>query len=149
MFIKNLIADINPGFSSIDKDQSVRDALSTMAKDGSSAVLVMDKTIPQGIFTERDLVRCHTEFEGQGLEEIKVDAVMTSSLIVSEPEDRIDEAMAMMTKARIRHLPVIEGGTVTCVVSLEDLVRRHVGELTRELHYLKDYISTLQDAVHD
>jgi IMP dehydrogenase len=55
----------------------------------------------------------------------------------------------MMIKAKIRHLPVVSWGQIKGMLCLEDLVKKHVGVLTQELHYLKDYISDLQDAAHD
>jgi IMP dehydrogenase len=75
--------------------------------------------------------------------------MMSQKLIVAEPEDTIEEAMGMMMTARIRHLPVVCEGRVQGLLCLEDLVKNHIKTLTRELHYLKDYISDLQDAAHD
>jgi IMP dehydrogenase len=114
-----------------------------------SALVLMDGEVSQGIFTERDLVRCHIIFPGKNIKDILVKDVMTSKLIVAEPDDTIEDAMKMMIKAKIRHLPVVSDGRIKGMLSLEDLVRKHVGDLTKELHYLKDYISVLQDAGND
>lgn len=149
MMIKNLIEDIKPDCSTIDIGRTVLDALDRMAENGSSAVLVEKNAVPAGIFTERDLIRCHQRFPDKGLGDIPLSSVMTTALIVAETGDTVDEAMAMMVRAKIRHLPVVDKGRICAMVCLEDLVRRRMGELTQELHYLKDYISTLQDAVHD
>jgi IMP dehydrogenase len=74
---------------------------------------------------------------------------MTAKLIVAQPDDLVSSAMAMMIKADIRHLPVVENQRIACMLTISDLVKHHVGELTAELHYLQDYITDLQDAVHD
>lgn len=148
MKIKDVING-NAEFGTVDSNRTVGDALERMTANDTSAVLVMEKKIPVGIFTERDLVRCHTKFPEKPIREIRVDSVMTSSMIVAELEDTVEEAMAMMIRAKIRHLPVVDKDRVCALVCLEDLVGRHVGALSKELHYLKDYISTLQDAIHD
>ncbi|HCY88066.1 MAG TPA: CBS domain-containing protein [Desulfobacteraceae bacterium] len=137
------------GCLSLDRTQTVADALALMS--GASAVIVMDAAAnrPAGIFTERDLVRCHTRFPDKPLSHVVLEQVMTENLIVAEPEDSVDDAMAMMMRGRIRHLPVVENQQITGIIALEDLVKAHVGALTRELHYLKDYITDLQDAAHD
>ena len=57
--------------------------------------------------------------------------------------------MAMMIKADIRHLPVVEDRRIVSMLTISDLVKHHVGELTAELHYLQEYITDLQDAVQD
>ncbi len=58
-------------------------------------------------------------------------------------------ALVVMIKAKIRHLPVLFQGQIKGMLCLEDLAKKHVRVLTQELHYLKDYISDLQDAAHD
>ena len=83
------------------------------------------------------------------MNEILIKDVMTSKLIVAEPGDTVEDAMGMMIKAKIRHLPVVSDGQIKGMLTLEDLVKKHVSVLNKELHYLKDYISDLQDAAHD
>ena len=135
--------------SFIDRDSTVADAMELMADKGLTAVLIgtCDKTF--GIFTSKDLLRCRRDFPARDMLGIRVDEVMTQTLVVAEPKDTVEEAMAMMIKAGIRHLPVVEGRRISSLLGLEDLVRTHVTALTQELHYLKDYISDLQDAAHD
>jgi IMP dehydrogenase len=74
---------------------------------------------------------------------------MTDKLIVAQPDDLVSSAMAMMIKADIRHLPVVEDRQITAMLTISDLVKHHVGELTAELHYLQEYITDLHDAVQD
>jgi len=149
MKIKDLLKDYTGNFHTISQDQTVAMALRLMSGYNVSALLVMTEESSQGIFTERDLVRCHVLFSDKNVNDILIRDVMTSKLIVAEPEDTIEDAMGMMIKAKIRHLPVIFDGQIKEMFSLEDLVKNHVSVLNRELHYLKDYISDLQDATHD
>jgi len=149
MKVKDLLADCSGSFHSIEQDQTVEQALKLMSGYNVSALVVMTDDLSQGIFTERDLVRCHIIFPGKDIKEILIREVMTSKLIVAEPDDTIEDAMGMMIKAKIRHLPVVFEGQIKGMLCLEDLVKKNVKVLTQELHYLKDYISDLQDAAHD
>ena len=149
MKVKDLIKNDTGLFYTVKGNQTVSHALQQMSGYGISAVVVMANEMPVGIFTERDLVRCQILFPKEQTDQVTIDKVMTSKLIVAEQQDSVDAAMAMMIKARIRHLPVVGDKKIIALVALEDLVKAHVGELTQELHYLKDYISDLQDAAHD
>lgn len=149
MQVNDLMKKEKRPFHTIGQDQSVESALKIMSGYAVSAVLVMEDTRIAGIFTERDLVRCHVVFPGKAISGITIASVMTTQLIVAEPGDEIKDAMAMMIKAGIRHLPVISDGEIKGILCLEDLVRHHVGALTQELHYLQDYVSDLQDAALD
>jgi len=149
MVVKDLLESCSGSYHTLEGDHSVEQALKLMSAHCVSALVVMDRVGSRGIFTEHDLVRCHLLFPGRKIQAIQVKEVMTKKLIVAEPEDTIDDAMGMMIKAEIRHLPVVDRGQIMGVLSLSDLVKNHVGALTQELHYLKDYISDLQDAAHD
>lgn len=149
MKVKDLIKGDAGHFYTVQSDHTVSHALQQMSAYGVSAVVVMSQEMPVGIFTERDLVRCQILFPDQRTDQVTIDKVMTSKLIVAEQQDSVDSAMAMMIKARIRHLPVVGNKKIIALIALEDLVKAHVGALTQELHYLKDYITDLQDAAHD
>jgi signal-transduction protein with cAMP-binding, CBS, and nucleotidyltransferase domain len=149
MKVKDLLGECGASFHTLEKGQTVADAIKMMSGYKVSALIVTGKNGPLGIFTEQDLVRCHILFPGRDIAIVLVKEVMTSKLIVTEPEDTIADAMGMMIKAKIRHLPVVDQGLIKGMLCLEDLVKSQVAVLTRELHYLKDYISDLQDAAHD
>ena len=149
MKVKDLFEDYSVSFHTIEQDQTVGQALKLMSAYNISALVVMTDEATKGIFTERDLVRCHILFPGQDIIEILVKDVMTTKLIAVDPDDTIEDAMGMMIKAKIRHLPVTSDGQITGMLCLENLVKKHVSVLTNEIVYLKNYISDLQDAAHD
>ena len=149
MQVKELLEKEKRPFRTIDQEETVAAALKVMSGYGISALLVMDDQRTAGIFTERDLLRCHVIFPEKHIADIKIQSVMTHNLIVAEPVDEIKDAMGMMIKAKIRHLPVIEDASIKGILGLEDLVKYHVGALTQELHYLQDYVADLQEAAQD
>ncbi|MFH1155121.1 MAG: CBS domain-containing protein [Pseudomonadota bacterium] len=147
--VKELISSATHPVHVIDPEKSVADALRLMTDHSLSALIVKSQDTYAGIFTERDVLRCHASFPDAPVKEIRIKDVMTSRLIVAEPDDEIKDAMGMMIKARIRHLPVISMGNIVGLLALEDLVKHHVGALTQELHYLQDYITDLHAAGQD
>jgi signal-transduction protein with cAMP-binding, CBS, and nucleotidyltransferase domain len=92
-----------------------------------------------GIFTERDYLRKIT-LQGRTSKTTSVEEVMNSPVVVVEAGAGIDEALAMMTDRRIRHLPVVDGGRVVGVVSIGDLVKHKTKEQEFRIGYLEDYI---------
>jgi signal-transduction protein with cAMP-binding, CBS, and nucleotidyltransferase domain len=149
MKIKDLLEESTRSFYTLKGNKTVEQALKIMSGYKVSAIVVKGEDSSQGIFTERDLVRCYLLFPDRDITTIPIKEVMTSKLIVVEQEETIHDAMGMMIKASIRHLPVVNKGEILGMLCLEDLVKKHVGALTQELHYLKDYISDLQEAAHD
>ena len=149
MLVKELLQKEKQQVKTLDSQESVDEALKIMSAYHLSAVLIMDGEKIGGIFTERDLLRCHLIYPDTSVKEIPLGKVMSGKLIVAELEDEIKDAMAMMIKAKIRHLPVVSDGEILGILSLEELVKSHVGALTQELHYLQDYVTDLQDAVND
>lgn len=129
--------------------ETAEDAIVQMTEQQTSALIVMDGDTPVGIFTERDVLRCHVAWRKRLFREMPLHEAMTAKLIVARPGDLVSSAMAMMIKADIRHLPVVEDQHIAAMLTISDLVKHHVGELTAELHYLQDYITDLQDAVQD
>ena len=133
----------------IPVEKTAEDAIVQMTEQRTSALIVMDGETPVGIFTERDVLRCHVTWRHRLFREMPLAEAMTDKLIVAQPDDLVSSAMAMMIKADIRHLPVVRDGKIDGMLTISDLVKHHVGELTAELHYLQEYITDLQDAVHD
>ena len=129
--------------------QTVEDAIVRMTEQKTSALIVMDGDMPAGIFTERDVLRCHVAWRDRLFRQMPLSEAMTADLIVARPDDLVSSAMAMMIKADIRHLPVVENQRIAVMLTISDLVKHHVGELTAELHYLQEYITDLHDAVQD
>jgi IMP dehydrogenase len=149
MQIRELLAAQPRELPFLCPDSTVAHAMDLMSDKGVTGVLIGSDARTLGIFTSRDLLRCRRNFPNRAMLEIRVDEVMTQKLVVAEPRETVEQAMAMMIRAGIRHLPVVEDRRITSLLGLEDLVRNHVTALTQEMHYLKDYISDLQDAAHD
>src|SRR5262249_30049184 len=78
-----------------------------------------------GIVSERDIVYAWAERNGD-LHALKASDLMTRGVITCSPDDRIDQVMARMSHSRIRHVPVVEGGRLSGIVSIGDVVKNRL-----------------------
>ena len=139
-FVSSVLAEKGRSVFSITPVATVRQAVREMNEHGVGALLVVLAGRPVGIFTERDVLRRVVD-EGRDPETTKVSEVMTTELIVIEPSAPIEEAMAVMTKRRCRHLPVMEDGQVAGMISIGDLTRSVSQHHEVEIQHLVDYIT--------
>lgn len=134
----------------IEGGRSVNEAIRRLNEHRIGAVVVTDGDgSVVGILTERDVLRecgercthleTHLDRE-QRVCPAEVRDVMTTNVVFGRPDDDVLVAMAVMTKNRIRHLPVIENGALAGIVSIGDLVNAHVQEAEFENRMMKDYI---------
>ncbi len=138
--LAEILEDKGAGVLEIDADASVFEAVERMVENNVGSLLVTEGGEITGIVTERDYLRRVT-LEGREERETPVREIMSSPLIVVTPETTIDECMALMTDRRIRHLPVVEDGTVVGLVSIGDLVKFQSRQQTFEIQYLTHYIT--------
>ena len=93
-----------------------------------------------GIVSERDIVH-GLAADGTGLLDRKVADLMTVEVVTCAPEDTGRGVLGYMTERRIRHVPVVEDGRLTGMVSIGDVVKSRLDEIMREAEALRDYIS--------
>lgn len=122
-------------------DTSVREAVSLLASRRIGAVPVMDGDRVAGIFSERDVIYRLAE-EGDACLSRPLGEVMTAPAITVERSTAVLEALALMTRRRIRHLPVVEAGVMCGFISIGDLVKARLDEIEHEAEAMRTYIQT-------
>ncbi len=124
-----------------DVNTRVVDAVKLLASKRIGAVPVMRDGMIAGIFSERDVLYRLAE-EGDLCLSRSVADIMTDTPITVQPETRVDEALGLMTRRRIRHLPVIHDGALIAFISIGDLVKTRIDEVEREAEAIRTYIQT-------
>jgi CBS domain-containing protein len=124
----------------IDASATVFDAIKKIVEHNVGSILVTDGDDVVGIMTERDYLRKIAIF-GRTSHDTLVREIMSSPLIYVTPETTIEEAMAIMTDRRIRHLPVVVEEKITGIVSIGDVVKFQSREQSFQIKYLTEYIS--------
>ena len=141
MTIAAIMSDKGREVATLPAGTSVREAVALLADRRIGAVPVIDSGSIAGIFSERDLVACIAR-EGHDALDWPVERVMSAPAITVEPSTPVLAALATMTQRRIRHLPVVEGGTLSGIVSIGDLVKYRIERIEAEASALRDYIQS-------
>jgi len=131
----------SPEVVTCDCDMPMREALSILAKRRIGALPVLRDGEIAGIFSERDVIYC-LEAEGEASLSKPVGEVMTAPPITVDPGTRIEDALELMTRRRIRHLPVVSNGSMCGFVSIGDLVKAQVDAIASEAEAMRVYIQS-------
>ena len=122
-------------------DAPVREAIALLASKRIGAVPIMEGGRIVGIFSERDVIYRLAD-EGDACLERPIGEVMTAPAITVERSATVLDALALMTKRRIRHLPVVDGETMCGFISIGDLVKARLDEIEHEAEAMRAYIQT-------
>ncbi|MFM5907425.1 MAG: CBS domain-containing protein [Novosphingobium sp.] len=131
----------DPEVITCNADSSVRDAIAILAERRIGALPVTDGDGVIGIFSERDVIYCLASAGGAALDR-SVREVMTAPAITVAPDTEVLTALALMTRRRIRHLPVTQEGRTVGFVSIGDLVKHRIERIEADAEAMRAYIQT-------
>ncbi len=141
MHVSNLLATKGHEVATISQERSVADALQLLKERGIGALVVTGAAPPLvGIFSERDAVRALAT-NGESALHHKIADLMTTDVAVCDENTELTELMSTMTERRIRHVPVVEGGKLSGIVSIGDVVKARLEELEHDKKDLLDYVT--------
>lgn len=124
-----------------DAGQPVREAVALLAQHRIGALPVMEGGRCVGVFSERDVIYCLAT-DGAAALDKPVRALMTETPITVSPETDVLEALGLVTRKRVRHLPVTQGDEFVSFVSIGDLVKYRLDTVEREARAMLSYIQT-------
>lgn len=137
--IRDILDDKGHEIFSVGPDEMVYDAIRSMAEKGVGALLVMEDDEMRGIFSERDYAR-RVVLAGLASRETPVRDVMTRQVQTIDARASASEGLALMTRKRFRHLPVVDRGTLTGMVSIGDLVNAVIDGQRWQIEKLENYV---------
>ena len=140
MKLEDVIRSKGNSVVTITPSASVAELVSVMADNNIGAVVVSaDGRHIAGIISERDIVR-GLAGSGAGLLEATVADLMTGDVVVGHLEDRIEDTAHTMTHKRVRHVPIEVDGSLAAIVSIGDVVKYRIDQLTDERNHLLGYL---------
>lgn len=139
--IQHFLTEAKQKLITVSPDDRVYFALTRLADNNLSSVLVLDKGKLVGIFSERDYAR-KVALQGKNSQTSTVKEVMTANLITMRPDQSIAECMQIMTERHIRHLPIVDSDEkLVGIVSIGDVVKETMEEQRRMIEELQRYIA--------
>ena len=127
------------GVVTVGPEDSVYSALETMAAKNIGAVVVVDGGAVVGIFSEREYAR-KVILKGHSSLDTPVCKIMNTDIYLVGPETKLDEAMALISNKRCRHLPVSDGSKLIGIVSIGDLVHAVIKNQGFKIDQLKEFV---------
>ena len=124
----------------ISPEATVYEALQLMAAKNIGSLVVVEEGNITGMFTERDYAR-KVVLQGRSSKTTAVSELMTTDVLYVNPNDTIENCMAIMTSKRLRHLPVMDGDKLVGVVSIGDIVKVIISEREFTIRELERYIT--------
>lgn len=143
MTISVVLSDKGRDVATISQEATLGEAASHLTKHKIGALVVVDGSgAVAGVLSERDIVHCLNEHGDELLGGRSVADAMTAPAITVDPQTPVLTALALMTKRRIRHLPVVEAGQLAGIVSIGDLVKHRIDRIEREAEAMRAYIQS-------
>jgi CBS domain-containing protein len=141
MTIACLIERRSPEIISCEANTTVKAAVALLAERRIGALPVLEGGRVVGIFSERDALYQLAQV-GAAMLDSNVGDVMTAPPITVDPQTGVMDALGLMTRRRIRHLPVVSGGALIGFVSIGDLVKYRIDRIEAEAEAMRSYIQT-------
>jgi signal-transduction protein with cAMP-binding, CBS, and nucleotidyltransferase domain len=138
--VKSVLAQKDGALWSVSPEASVFDAIASMSEKHIGALVVLSGGQLMGIITERDYAR-KVILKGRQSRETRVREIMSAPVLYVTPEQTVGECMHLMTARQIRHLPVLDDGRVTGMVSIGDLVNWIITAQDDTIRHLHSYIT--------
>jgi CBS domain-containing protein len=139
MTIRAILQGRDGAVQTISGETLVKDAVALLSEKRIGAMPVVAGGAVLGIISERDILYGLAR-EGEAILHRKVREVMISPAITVEPDAPVLHALSLMTRRRVRHLPVVEGGALAGFVSIGDLVKFRIDRIESEASAMRDYI---------
>lgn len=125
----------------IGPDATIEELLDKLAEYDFGALVVSgDGRTVDGIVSERDIVRKLRTVEHLGRQTVA--SIMTERVRTCSPDDSFETLMSMMSEHRVRHVPVVEAGSVAAVLTIGDAVKYRMDKLQFERDQLNEYVAT-------
>ena len=137
--VQQLLAQKGRGVLSVRPEDTVYDAIKKMADENVGSLVVMEQGKLIGIITERHYSR-NVFLKGRSSPQTRVADIMERNVVCVRPSQSVEECMALMNAKRVRHLPVIDDGTLLGIVSIGDLVKSIISDREFVIEQLEHYI---------
>tara|TARA_Y100000991_G_scaffold14143_1_gene9608 strand:- start:431 stop:862 length:432 start_codon:yes stop_codon:yes gene_type:complete len=126
----------------LQETETISSAVEKLTKYNIGAIPIINEAKElTGILSERDIVKALAKMPFSQLYESSITELMTSPVISCDKSILSDSLMELMTKNKIRHVPILEKKNPIGIVSIGDVVKRLLEKFQHENQLLREYVS--------
>jgi len=137
MSVESILSKKGTEVATIAPDASVKRAADWLRARNIGALVVMRGNAILGLISEREIVHAISRY-GETATSMPVSEVMRHGVITMSPAETVSHVMSLMTRHRVRHMPVVDNGKLAGIVSIGDVVQHRLGDLELETNVLRD-----------
>jgi CBS domain-containing protein len=137
MTVASILRQKGTQVATISPDADIKSAVDWLHAKNIGALVVVNGDTILGIISERDIVHAFSRY-GQAIASVPVKNIMSQTLISVVPEDELNHVMRLMTRHRVRHMPVIKDQKLAGIISIGDVVKRRLDDMELEANVLRD-----------
>jgi CBS domain-containing protein len=137
MSIEGILRQKGTEVTTIDPDASIKRAADWLRLKNIGALVVTSGQAVLGLISEREIVHALSHY-GDAAASMPVKEIMRHGVITVSPDESVDRVMKLMTRHRVRHMPVLHDGKLAGIISIGDVVKHRLGDLELETNVLRD-----------
>ena len=137
MSIESILRQKGTDVTTIDPDASIKRAADWLRVKNIGALVVTSGQAVLGLISEREIVHALSHY-GDAAASMPVKEIMRHGVITVSPDESVDRVMKLMTRHRVRHMPVLHDGKLAGIISIGDVVKHRLGDLELETNVLRD-----------
>jgi len=137
MTIESILRRKGTDVTTIAPEASIKRAADWLRAKNIGALVVMTENAVLGLISEREIVHAFSRY-GETAGSMLVKDIMQYGLTSVSPDESVNHVMKLMTQHRVRHMPVLRGGTLVGIVSIGDVVKHRLEDLELETNVLRD-----------
>ena len=137
MTIETILRKKGTDVATIGAEATIKSAADWLHARNIGALVVTDGNAILGLVSEREIVHALSRF-GEAVASMRVKDIMRYGAITVTPDDSLLRVTALMTRHRVRHMPVLRDGKLAGIISIGDVVKHRLDDLELEANVLRD-----------
>jgi len=137
MIVENILRQKGTNVFTTTPDATVKSAADWLHARNIGALVVTSGDLLVGLISEREIVHALSRY-GESVASMRVKDVMTHGAVTVTPDDNLNHVVRLMTRHRVRHMPVLRDGKLTGIISIGDVVKHRLDDLELETNVLRD-----------
>ena len=137
MNVESILREKGADVATIEPEASVKRAADWLHARNIGCLVVTRGNAILGVISEREIVHALSQY-GEQVASIPIKEIMRHGLVTVAPEDDLNRVMKLMTRHRVRHMPVLRDGKLSGIISIGDVVKHRLDDLELEANVLRD-----------